>query len=94
MSIKTGFNIRDRFTVVPREWMFDVRLSWRARGLLVGLMSHDRDWEVSLGCLTAGGVEDREAVRDALVELVEHGYVRTRFEGGLELVAEKTEGWA
>jgi hypothetical protein len=59
----------------------DHRLSWRARGLLAELLSYPDGWKttidqlVLLGKLADGHAEGRDAMRTAMNELVQAGYV-------------------
>jgi hypothetical protein len=65
----------ERFTMIPNEWARDSRLSRRARGLLLELMSHAAGWEVTLDSLVEDGPEGRDALRSAVNELEAHGYL-------------------
>jgi hypothetical protein len=70
------------FVQIPNQWMRDTRLSRKARGLLAELMTHSVGWSVTLESLVDGGPEGRDAVRTAIIELEETGYlVRTRQRG-------------
>lgn len=77
MGVKrTALEFEGKFTQVPNDWVRDVRLSRRARGLLVELMSHRVGWHVSIGTLQKAGPEGRDAVRTALSELFTYGYLK------------------
>lgn len=77
MGITRGrLSIDEHFTAVPNEWARDVRLSRRARGLLVEVMSHRIGWHVTIRSLMGSGTEGRDAIRSAIGELLEHGYVK------------------
>lgn len=60
----------------------DHRLSWRARGLLAELLSYPDGWETSVDKLVdmanaaGGNTEGRDAMRNAMNELIRFGYVR------------------
>lgn len=73
---RSRLSIDEHFTAVPNEWARDARLSRRARGLLLEVMSHSVGWHVTIRSLAAAGKEGKDAIQSALTELVEHGYVR------------------
>lgn len=73
---RSRLSIDEHFTAVPNEWARDERLSRRARGLLVEVMSHRVGWHVTIRSLAKAGKEGRDAIQTALTELVEHGYVK------------------
>lgn len=73
---RTRLQFEGQFTQVPNEWARDERLSRKARGLLVEIMSHRVGWHVSVSALQKAGSEGRDAIKSALVELKEHGYLR------------------
>jgi len=79
------------FVQVPNLVARDYRLSWRARGLLIELLSYPPGWETTVDDMVdrakkeaakqGGKVEGREAMRAAANELVRVGYiVRRRFQ--------------
>lgn len=73
---RTELSFEGQFTQVPNEWARDARLSRRARGLLVEIMSHRVGWRVTISTLQSAGREGRDAIRSALDELKECGYLR------------------
>lgn len=82
---RTTLPFEGRFTQVPNAWARDQRLSRRARGLLLEIMSHRIGWHVSTRSLTRDGPEGRDAVRSMLAELVDAGYLvadQQRADGG------------
>lgn len=66
------------FTSIPNAWARDEKLSRKARGLLVELLSHDVNWSVTLEALAKVGPEGIAAIRTARDELVEQGYLICR----------------
>lgn len=64
------------FTVIQNHVIRDKRLSWRARGILIYLLSQPDDWKTSSAHLTAVGLEGRDSVRNALDELQTIGYLK------------------
>lgn len=64
------------FTQLPNAWLRDKRLSFRARGLLAHLMTHDVGYSISLnGLVAATSSEARDAIRTAVHELEAAGYL-------------------
>lgn len=71
---------RPRYTSVDRRSINDGGLSFRARGVLVWLLDKPDDWRADATSISNGGREGRDAVRAALRELEEAGYlVRRKF---------------
>lgn len=67
---------RARFTTVDRETIRDASLSYRARGVLVWLLDKPNDWHTSAEGIAQHGTEGRDAIRAALRELQNAGYLR------------------
>lgn len=63
------------FTMVHNAALRDRRLTRRARGLLVEVLSHRAGFSISEASLVAAGPEGRDAVRKALRELETYGYL-------------------
>ena len=63
------------FTVIPNRVLRDDALSYRARGLLVYLLSQPEDWQISSTRLSIESGEGRDAIRRALSELRAVGYL-------------------
>lgn len=77
MAIKRLELAIDRdFTIVRNAWARDGRLSLRARGLLVQLLSHRPGWEVSTASLVRDNPEGRDAIRKTIRELETFGYLK------------------
>lgn len=53
----------------------DTRLSWKARGLLLYLLSKPNGWEVSVSQLVDQAPDGLTAVRSGIKELIEAGYM-------------------
>jgi hypothetical protein len=73
------------YSVVANEIIENEALSYKARGLLISLLAKPDDWRVSFNHLVNAGKEGREAIRSAIVELEEAGYmvrVKTRDKNG------------
>jgi hypothetical protein len=69
---------RQRFTTVDRRPVNDARLSFRARGLLFWMLDKPDDATFSAEEIAAEAREGRDAIRTALRELEEAGYLRRR----------------
>ena len=74
-------NRHDRFTVVPNDAIRDDRLSWKARGILIYLLSQPDGWRAKSSHLWTQAPNGRDAVRGGLKELEDAGYlVRRRYQ--------------
>ena len=66
------------FTQLPNVWIRDERLSYAARGVLANLMSHDPGWRVSIEALAKASPQGKDAIRTAVAQLEQHGYLVRR----------------
>ncbi len=66
------------YTSVANEALRDKRLSFRARGLLVWMLSHADGYRISAARIAAEGKEGRDAIRTAMDELEAGGYLKRR----------------
>lgn len=74
---------RTRYTTVDRRAVNDERLSFRARGILAWLLDKPDDWRFDSESIARQGIEGRDAVRAALRELREAGYmIQRKVRGG------------
>lgn len=64
------------FTQVRNDVLRDRRLSFKARGLLVFMLSHPDYWRFRVEDLRANGPDGRHAVTTGLVELEATGYLQ------------------
>jgi hypothetical protein len=71
-----------QYVVIPNAIARDTRLSFLARGLLVMLLSLPPDWRVTTDMLAEDNPDSRTAIRAAMRELREIGYVELRTERG------------
>ncbi|MDH6279317.1 replication protein [Prescottella agglutinans] len=77
-GIRRGPRRVDRFTILDNDVINDKRLSYRARGVLIWLLSKPADWRTRSESIAAQSPkEGREAIRSAMRELREAGYLRT-----------------
>lgn len=74
---------RDRWTTIDRQTINDERLSFKALGLLIWLLDKPDDWRIDSEAIgRQDRKEGRDAVRTALRELEDCGYLkRTRSQG-------------
>lgn len=72
------YRLRDgvQFTMVANEMLRDSDLSLKAKGLLAVMQSLPEDWVFSIGGLAKICKEGGNAIRAALSELKEYGYVK------------------
>lgn len=66
------------FTVIQNRVIDDSRLSFKATGVLIYLLSKPDDWRTSTAQLARAKKEGIDAVRSAMTELEKAGYVRRR----------------
>lgn len=78
--LRRGLSPTDHFTIISNRAVRDERLSWKARGMLVYLLSHSTGWEIGVEKLIEASPEGRAAVRAGLKELEDLGYLERRKE--------------
>lgn len=71
-SVSAGRN----FTLILNEAIRDPRISWRAKGILAGCLSHAENFVFSREWIISHGTEGRDAIKAALRELREFGYLQ------------------
>lgn len=73
------------FTTVCNEYLQDVNLSWKAKGLITYIMSLPLDWQLNLSDLKKRSKDGRDATAAGLRELITNGYCqrcKVRGDGG------------
>ena len=82
--VRVELSFEQGFTMLPNRWVRDPRLTYRARGILAVLMSHESGAHVSIESLVENTAkrnerskahEGRDAVRAAIAELEQYGYL-------------------
>lgn len=66
------------FTVMSNHHLRDKRLSLKAKGLLSLMLSLPEDWDYTLAGLASISLEGKDAIRGAVRELEQAGYVQRR----------------
>ncbi|WIB25408.1 hypothetical protein [Curtobacterium sp. MCSS17_015] len=82
---RSSLSFEGRYVQVPNDWARDNRLSRRAKGMLLELMSHRVGWHITIAALQRTGPEGRDAIRTVVNELSAFGYLRrvqNRGDGG------------
>jgi len=68
-------NIKDNYTRVPNEIVNDKRLTWKARGIFLYLMSKPDDWQFYVDEIGQWATDGKTALNTGLKELEEFGYL-------------------
>lgn len=66
--------LENHFAQIDNRVLGDIRLSWKARGILAYLLSKPPNWSVRSEDVTKHGTDGRDAVRSAFAELAKAGY--------------------
>lgn len=74
--LRKPLGFEGKYTQIPNSWARDERLGYRARGILLLLMSHQDGWKISLEHLANDGPDGITAVRTAIHQLQEFGYLK------------------
>lgn len=73
--LRKPLGFEGKFTQFPNSWARDNRIGFRAKGLLILLMSHTDGWRISLQSLTGASPDGITAIRTAVQELENAGYL-------------------
>ena len=64
------------FTSVNNDFIRDENLSWKAKGIIIYVMSLPADWHLHLSELAKHAKDGRDATYNGVRELIEHGYCK------------------
>lgn len=73
--LRKPLGFEGRFTQFPNYWARDNRIGFRAKGLLTLLMSHTDGWRISIQSLATNSPDGITAIRTAVQELEDAGYL-------------------
>lgn len=74
--MKTTIKKKDNFTTIHNDLLNDNQLSWKAKGILIYMLSKPSNWEYNIKGDISKRSSDREtAVYSGIQELVKYGYV-------------------
>lgn len=77
MSIIRSPRPDSHFATYSNDVIRDNRLSYKARGILLELLSRPDNWRISADGLAANGIDGRDAILSGLKELRDLGYIVT-----------------
>lgn len=84
MSIVRAPRPDNGFVQIRNDVARDARLSYKARGILVDILSRPDNWRTTADALAANGPDGRTAVLSGLRELRDHGYIVTSKQRGAD----------
>jgi len=76
---------KSNYTILPNEFLLDETISDKARGMLARLLSRPDNWNLNINHLVKTGKEGHTAIRSAIKELEDAGYIQrdvSRHENG------------
>ena len=76
MSIIRGTLSSDGFTMVPNHWLRDPELSYKGKGILSAIASHDPAYPLTIEQLIAQSRDGKDAVLSGIREIEKVGYLR------------------
>lgn len=77
---------KNNFTTVNNDYLQDINLSWKAKGLITYIMSLPDDWQLNISDLKNRSKDGRDSTANGVNELIESGYcfrVKKRNTGGM-----------
>lgn len=90
--LRNTLRFESNFTQIPNQWVRDERIGFRAKGVLVYLLSHKSGWKTSISHLAEVCADGKDAIRTAVTELENAGYLeRTRLRENGQLAGAEWE---
>jgi len=75
---RAGLDFERGFTRIPNYWLRDSRISFKAKGLLAYLLSHEVGYTITLGQIERETGDGKSAIRATVSELESAGYLMTQ----------------
>jgi hypothetical protein len=75
MIIRISKDKNNPYVIVNKEFVNDPLISWKAKGILLYLLSKPDDWKVYESDIICHSTDGRDSVRSAIKELIENGYI-------------------
>lgn len=67
---------KGNFTAVNNDFIRDPKLSWKAKGIIIYIMSLPDDWQLNLNELIKHAKDGRDATYNGIKELIDNGYCK------------------
>ena len=68
----------NQFTQIHNAWVRDSNITYKAKGLLTYLLSHEVGYTITIGQIIRESGDGKQSVRSALEELIKAGYLETK----------------
>jgi hypothetical protein len=83
MKIQPGIfrgklEFENQFTQIHNAWVRDPNLTYKAKGLLTYLLSHEVGYTITISQIIRESGDGKQSVRSALEELIRAGYLETK----------------
>lgn len=73
--MKTVVKKKENFTTIHNNLILDESISWKAKGILIYMLSKPVGWKYKSSEIAKNATDGRDSVRSGLKELVENGYI-------------------
>ena len=73
--MKTVVKKKENFTTIHNNLILDESISWKAKGILIYMLSKPAGWKYKSSEIAKNATDGRDSVRNGLKELVENGYI-------------------